>query len=278
MYTDFYQLKEEPFRLSPDPRFVHLAEPHRAALTALLEGIICRKGLVVMTGPVGTGKTTLLFSALQILASQSQSKESVISAFLVNPTLTPDEFLETILEEFEIPCLTGGKRQRLAALHRALLKTRKDRGTAVLLIDEAHLLNQEALEEIRLLVNSDSFTENLLQIVLCGQPELEVQLRRPEMRALERRIAVRGQLRPLSALETHIYIAERLQAAGLRGSSPFPSATVEVLHQFSEGVPRVMNLLCDTCLSIGFARQARQIGLEIVHEAARGLDLLANPE
>ncbi len=278
MYTTFYQLREEPFRLSPDPRFVHLAEPYRAVLMALIEGILLRKGLIVVSGPVGTGKTTLLYSALQILASQSQSKMFVASAFLVNPILTTDEFVEALLEEFEIPFTMASKAQRLTALHQVLLELRQRGGTAVLLIDEAHLLSQEVLEEIRILSNSDSYREKLLQIVLCGQPELEFLIHQPKLRALEQRIAVRGQLRALSAVETRIYIAERLHAAGLRGPSPFPHATLEVLHQFSQGIPRVTNLLCDTCLSIGFAHRSREIGLDIVNEAAQALDLLARPE
>lgn len=274
MYTTFYDLREEAFRLTPDPRFLHLAEPHRAVLMTLLEGIILRKGFVVVTGPIGTGKTTLLHTALQILSTQSQATMSFASAFLVNPTLSRDEFLEALLEEFEVPCSFTTKPRRIAALHQMLLEMQRRGGTAVLLIDEAHLLSAELLEEIRLLSNADSYREKLIQIVLCGQPELWTSLRRPEMRALQQRIAGRGQLRALSIAETRTYITERLHAAGLRGASPFPHATLEAIHQYSQGIPRLINLLCDRCLSIGFAHQARQIGLDIVEEAAHTLDLL----
>lgn len=277
MYTGFYQLREEPFRLTPDPRFLHLAEPHRAVLMTLLEGIILRKGFVVVTGPIGTGKTTLLHTALQILSSQSQAKMSFASAFLVNPTLSRDEFLEALLEEFEVSCPSASKPRRLAALHQMLLEMQRGGGTAVLLIDEAHLLSGELLEEIRLLSNADSYREKLLQIVLCGQPELWPLLQRPEMRALQQRIAGRGQLRALSGAETRSYIAERLHSAGLRGPSPFVHASLEAVHQYSQGIPRLINLLCDGCLSIGFAHQEKQISLSIVEEAANALDLLENP-
>lgn len=278
MYTTFYQLREEPFRLTPDPRFLHLAEPHRAVLMTLLEGIILRKGFVVVTGPIGTGKTTLLHTALQILSSQSNAKMSFASAFLVNPTLSRDEFLEALLEEFEVSCPFASKPRRLAALHQMLLEVQRRGGTAVLLIDEAHLLSGELLEEIRLLSNADSYREKLLQIVLCGQPELWPLLRRPEMRALQQRIAGRGQLRALSSAETRTYIAERLHSAGLRGNNPFPHATLEAVHQYSQGIPRLINLLCDSCLSLGFAHQEKQIGVDIVEEAANRLDLLENQQ
>ena len=278
MYTDFYELREEPFRLTPDPRFLHLAEPHRAVLTTLLEGVILRKGFVVVTGPIGTGKTTLLHAALQILMDRCQAKTPLASAFFVNPTLSRDEFFEALLEEFEVSCSSASKPRRLLALHQMLLETQKQGGTAILLIDEAHLLTPELLEEIRLLNNTDSYREKLLQIVLCGQPELLSLLKRPDMRALQQRISGRGQLRALSVAETRTYIVERLHAAGLRAASPFPHATLEAIHQYAQGIPRLINLLCDNCLSIGFANHTKQIGLDIVEEAAFVLDLSMSPQ
>src|SRR5216683_5147543 len=278
MYTAFYELKEEPFRLTPDPRFLHLAEPHRAVLATLLEGVLLRKGFVVVTGPIGTGKTTLLHAAMQILMDRAPSKTSLASAFFVNPTLSRDEFFEALLEEFEVSCSSGSKPQRLLALHQMLLDTQKQGGTAILLIDEAHLLSPELLEEIRLLNNTETYREKLLQIVLCGQPELWSLLRRPDMRALQQRISSRGQLRALSVAETRAYIAERLHAAGLRAASPFPHATLEAIHQYAEGIPRLINLLCDRCLTIGFENQARQIGVAIVQEAAFDLELSLTPQ
>jgi general secretion pathway protein A len=194
MYRDFFDLKDEPFRLTPDPSFLHFSEPHQAALTTLLEGIFYRKGLVMITGPVGTGKTTLVHTALQIISGKNQ-KIPTKSALLFNPTLTRDEFLEMMLEEFEVSCSATSKPRRLIALHQMLIETQRQGGTAVLIIDEAHLLSTELLEEIRLLGNSDMHGEKLLQIVLCGQPELLAIMNRREMSALRQRIAARGNMR-----------------------------------------------------------------------------------
>lgn len=274
MYTAFYNLKEQPFRLTPDPRFLHLAEPHRIALKVLLEGVLMRKGFLVMAGPVGTGKTTMLHAALHMLSERSVGTNRLATAFLVNPTLTRGEFLEAVLEEFEIVSDSPSKPRRLAALHQMLLETQQRGATAVLFVDEAHLLTPDLLEEIRLLSNADTYQEKLLQIVLCGQPELSALLDREELRALRQRIAASCQLRPLSLPETRAYVTERLYAAGLRGPGPFAGASLEAVHEFTGGVPRLINLLCDGCLSIGFASRRKQIEPDIVEEAAANLGLV----
>jgi general secretion pathway protein A len=268
MYTAFYELKEEPFRLTPDPRFLHLADPHRMALKALLQGVLQRKGFIVVAGPVGTGKTTLLHTALQILTEKSEGRGRLVSAFLVNPTLTPAELLEAVLDEYEIPTTATSKPKRLAALHQMLFQTQQQGGTAVLLIDEAHLMTVELLEEIRLLGNTDTYHEKLLQIVLCGQPELFAVLQRPELQALQQRIANTCLLRPLALPETRAYIAERLHAAGLRGAAPFTGTAVERIHNLSGGVPRLINLVCDASLTAGFEAKRRQIDPALVEQAA----------
>jgi general secretion pathway protein A len=268
LYTAFYQLKEEPFRLTPDPRFLHLADPHRTALKVLLQGVLQRKGFTVVAGPVGTGKTTLLHTALQILTEKSEGRGRLVSAFLVNPTLSPAELLEAVLDEYEISCTATSKPRRLAALHQMLFQTQQQGGTAVLLIDEAHLMTVELLEEIRLLGNTDTYQEKLLQIVLCGQPELFAVLQRPELQALQQRIAGTCLLRPLSLPETRAYVAERLHAAGLRGSSPFTGTAVEGIHKMSNGVPRLINLLADASLMAGFDLKRKQIDQLIVDQAA----------
>jgi general secretion pathway protein A len=278
LYTAFYQLKEEPFRLTPDPRFLHLADPHRTALKVLLQGVLQRKGFTIVAGPVGTGKTTLLHTALQILTEKSEGRGRLVSAFLVNPTLTPAELLEAVLDEYEISCSATSKPRRLAALHQMLFQTQQQGGTAVLLIDEAHLMSIELLEEIRLLGNTDTYQEKLLQIVLCGQPELFAVLQRPELQALQQRIAGTCLLRPLSLPETRAYIAERLHAAGLRGSSPFTGTAVENIHRMTNGVPRLINLLSDACLMVGFDLRRKQIDQLIVDQAAEDvLGLLKAP-
>ena len=274
MYTTFYNLREEPFRLTSDPRFFHLAEPHAAALATLVEAVMRRKGFVLMTGPIGTGKTTVVHTALQILAERAATSHPISSAFILNPTLSREEFLEMLLSEFEIPCTSTSKPARLAALQRMLLETQRKGGTSLLLVDEAHLLSPELLEEIRLLSNTDTYQEKLLQIVLCGQPELLSMLRRPELRALRQRVANSCSLRPLSLPEVRAYIAERLHSAGFRGTaSPFPNQVIEEIVLLTEGVPRLLNLLCDACLTIGCKVHRQVIDMVIVEEAAFELGL-----
>jgi general secretion pathway protein A len=273
MYLSFYQLKDEPFRLTPDPRFLHLSESYQAALTVLLEGILYRKGLVMITGPIGTGKTTLIHTALQMLTDFSKQRLPIRSALLFNPTLTRDEFLEMMLEEFEVNCASSSKPRRLMALHQMMLETQRRGGTAVLFIDEAHLLSSELLEEIRLLGNADTHKEKLLQIVLSGQPELLTMMNRRELSALQQRIAARAHLRPLSQGETSAYVAERLRVAGLTGPSPFPTQTLEAVLRYSTGVPRLINLICDACLALGFRTQRRLIQPDLVQEVAVSLNL-----
>ena len=274
MYLAYYQLKDEPFRLTPDPRYLHLAEPHRAGLTTLLEGIFYRKGLVMITGPIGTGKTTLVHAALQILYDR---KMDVKSALLFNPTLTRDEFLEMMLDEFEVDCPSTSKPKRLMALHQMLLETQRKGGTSVLFIDEAHLLSSELLEEIRLLGNADTHQEKMLQIVLSGQPELLTVMNRRELSALHQRIAARAHLRPLSQAETHVYITERLHAANLQGNSPFSLKAMDSIYQFTQGVPRLINLVCDACLTLGFKTQRKTIQPDLVQEVTVSLGMAPEP-
>jgi general secretion pathway protein A len=274
MYTTYYGLKEEAFRLTPDPRFLHLAEPHREVLTSLVAGVLQRKGIVVATGPVGTGKTTLLHATLHFLASQPSGSGPISTAFLLNPTLNREELLEAVLDEFQVTSTSSSKPRRLAALHEMLLETQRKGGTTVLVIDEAHLLTVELLEEIRLLTNADTHREKLLQVILSGQPELLTTLRRPQLEALKQRIASRSQLRALSLQETRVYVAERLQAAGLRGPSPLMPGALDVVHGYTQGVPRLINLLCDKCLMIGSSRNVKNIAREIVEDAATALDIL----
>jgi general secretion pathway protein A len=270
MYLSFFQLKDEPFRLTPDPRYLQLTEPHQRALTVLLEGILYRKGLVMVTGPIGTGKTTLVHTALQVFVDK---KMPIKSALLFNPTLTREEFLEMMLEEFEVTCTSTSKPRRLGALHEMLLQTQRSGGTAVLFIDEAHLLSSDLLEEIRLLGNADMHHEKLLQIVLSGQPELTEIMSRPELSALQQRIAGRAELRPLSLSETKAYIAERLHLGGLQGSSPFPDGLPETIFSVTRGVPRLVNLVCGGCLALGYRTQRTVIQQEMVEEVAESLGL-----
>ncbi len=272
MYETFFGLREEPFRLTSDPRFFHLAEPHAAALTTLVEAVNRRKGLVLVTGPCGTGKTMVVHATLHILSDQAKTRQPISTAFVFNPTLSREEFLEMTLAEFAIPCMATSKPARLAALHKMLLERHTLGGTSLLLIDEAHLLTDELLEEIRLLSNADTYKEKLLQIVLCGQPELLTLLSRPESRGLRQRIASTCSLRPLAFQEFEAYVAERLHVAGFRGpTSPFPTPVLEEIFRRTEGVPRLINLFCDACLTIGCKGQKLLIDLAVVEEAASEL-------
>jgi general secretion pathway protein A len=275
MYTAFYHLREEPFKLTSDPRFFHLAEPHAIALSALIEAVMRRQGFMVLTGQIGVGKTILLHTALQILTERASGGKPLASAFILNPKLSRDEFLETLLMEFEIPCTSTSKPARLAALNRMLQNVQRKGGTSVLLVDEAHLLSPDLLEEIRLLSNADTHQEKPLQIVLSGQPELLGLLQRPDMRAVLQRIARNYTLRPLSFPELRAYVAERLYAAGFREAEyPFPTPALEVIFRFSKGVPRLINLLCDTCLVIGCKTKRPSIQVDMVEEAVAELKLV----
>jgi general secretion pathway protein A len=216
----------------------------------------------------------VVHTALQILTERAATNHPISSAFILNPTLNREEFLEMLLSEFEIPCTSTSKPARLAALQRMLLETQRKGGTSLLLVDEAHLLTPELLEEIRLLSNADTYQEKVLQIVLCGQPELLGLLRKPELRALRQRVASSCVLRPLSLPEVRSYIAERLHSAGFRGATlPFPAQVVEEIVRLTEGVPRLLNLLCDACLTIGCKAHRPVIDLITVAEAAAELGL-----
>ena len=265
MYLSFYQLREEPFRLTPDPRFLQLAEPHRNALLALTQGVINRKGLLVLSGPVGTGKTTVVNSLLNVL---TRRYAQLPTALIVNPRLNRDELLETLLAEFEVPGVFSSKPCRLAALQRLMFSACKNGGTCVLIVDEAHLLTTDVLEEIRLLMNADSHYGKPLQVVLCGQPEVTVLLRDPANKALNQRIALRVTLRELGRSETRAYVTERLRIAGREGTGPFTSSAYDRIYEYSRGVPRLINILCDTCLQIGCQAAQPEVGEHIVEEAS----------
>jgi general secretion pathway protein A len=273
MYLGFYGLAQAPFRLTPDPKFLHLAEPHRNALRAMVEGVGARRGLQVATGPVGAGKTTLLYCLQHVLAHEASRERPLRTAFVVNPTLALDDFYEALVDELEISSQKT-KPSRLYALHRLLLQSYKANGNVLVIVDEAHLVSSPLLEEIRLLLSLDNYPKSVLQIILCGQPELLSLLQKPELLAFKQRVAVFSQLRALVLGETQAYVAERLHVAGLRGESPFTALAMEEIHRLSGGVPRVINLLCDGSLNLGHRRQTKKIGSDCVFEAAEELKLV----
>lgn len=277
MYSAFFGLRQEPFRLTPDPRFLHLAEAHRETLRAMLEGVTYRKGLQVAVGPIGTGKTTLLYCLQHILQHESTPERPIRSAFIVNPTLTPSELFEMLFDELEITQTAATKPARLRALHELLLDSHRRNGIVLIILDEAHLLSPELLEEVRLLLNLDNYPVNVLQLILCGQPELVPLLMKPNFAALRGRVAVVSKLRTLTLPETRAYIAERLHVAGYRGDIPFTTAAIEEIFQRTSGTPRLINLLCDRVLTAGCKRQLRRISPDLVVEAVDGLTLAADP-
>jgi general secretion pathway protein A len=272
MYLTFYRLREEPFRLTPDPKFLQLPEPHRDALTRLAHGVIGRKGLMLLTGPIGTGKTTVLNGLLSVMARRYPAKQ-LPTALIVNPRLTSEELLEALLFEFEVPCGATSRPSRLAALQGLLFGAFRNGGTCLLIVDEAHLLSTDVLEEIRLIMNTDTYREKLLQVVLCGQPELTQLVNDPAVRALRQRIAERTALRALSQSEMRMYVSERLHIAGLEQAIPFTSSSFERIYEYTAGVPRLINIVCDTCLAIGCETKRVEIGDDIVEEAATRHDL-----
>lgn len=268
MYNKFFGLRASPFSVNPDPRFLFLTRHTREALACLSYGIQTHKGFVLLTGEVGTGKTTLLNKLLEWLRTQH-----VASAYVFNPRLDVIEFLEYILADFGIPCETRNKGQILLRLNHWLLDRYRVGETAALIVDEAQNLSSEMLEEIRLLTNLETSTDKLLQIVLCGQPELEDKLREPRHRQLRQRITLRSRTHPLTAEETAAYIMQRLRLVGSSDPSLFPPEALDAIGKYGQGIPRVINLICEHALIAAYAEQKKSITAEMVEEVAQEFEL-----
>jgi len=268
MYKSFYGLKENPFNVNPDPRFLYLTKQIEEALTGLMYGIQTRKGFITLTGEVGTGKTTLINRLLEWLHHRKAR-----TAFLFNSRMNSNQLFDFILAEFDIPCESKSKSQQLLKLNHWLLDRYRMGETVVLIIDEAQNLTYPVLEEIRLLTNLETSTEKLLQIVLSGQPELEEKLKLPQLRQLRQRIMLRCRTAPLSQEQTQEYINERLRIAGASGEPIFGPKAIETIHVYSMGIPRVINLLCEHSLVNAFVEQQRPILPKIVEEVAHEFQL-----
>jgi general secretion pathway protein A len=268
MYKSFYGLKENPFNVNPDPRFLFLTKQIEEALTGLMYGIQTRKGFITLTGEVGTGKTTLINRLLDWLHNRNAR-----TAFLFNSRINSNQLFDFILAEFEIRCDSKSKSQQLMKLNQWLLDRYRMGETVVLIIDEAQNLTYPVLEEIRLLTNLETSTEKLLQIVLSGQPELEEKLKLPELRQLRQRIMLRCKTTPLSKEQTHHYVAERLKIAGAGREPVFSAQAVDTVHLYSLGIPRVINLLCEHSLVNAFVEHQRPIQPKIVEDVAREFQL-----
>ncbi len=263
MYTAFYSLREKPFALSPDPRFLFLAASHREALAHVLYGIEQGEGFIAVTGEVGTGKTTLCRTLLERLGGDTEV------AFVFNPTLSGEDLLRAICMEFGL--LTEGcTRADLSdQLNQFLLERKREHRRVLLIVDEAQNLASETLEQIRLLSNLETSTSKLIQILLFGQPELDDKLDSKELRQLRQRISVRWSLGSLSAAETREYVRHRLRVAAQSDPDIFTSRALSEVHRRSRGIPRLVNLLCDRALLAGYAAGEKRVGPELVGLAAR---------
>ena len=268
MYKSFFGLKDNPFNVNPDPRFLYFTKEIEEAFSGLKYGIQNRKGFITLTGEVGTGKTTLVNRLLDWL-----HEERVRTAFLFNSRMNSSQLFDFILAEFGISCESRSKSQLLMKLNGFLLDRFRAGETTVLIVDEAQNLTYPVLEEIRLLTNLETSTEKLLQIVLSGQPELEEKLKLPQLRQLRQRIMLRCKTSALSKEQTHDYIVERLRIAGHDGPPIFSPDAVAIVHKYSVGIPRVINLLCEHSLINAYVEQQRPIGAKIVEEVAKEFQL-----
>src|SRR5246500_4756128 len=233
MYKKFFNLRENPFNVNPDPRYLFLTRNTQEALACLTYGIETRKGFILLTGEVGTGKTTLINKLLEWL-----HKERVSTAFVFNPRLSVSQFFDFMMADFGIPCESRQKGQMLVKLNQWLLDRYQAGERAVLVVDEAQNLSPQMLEEIRLLTNLETSTEKLLQIVLAGQPELEHKLNQPQLRQLRQRITLRAKTRPLTLEETQGYISERLRIARNENNEEiFSAEAVQAIYRYARGIP-----------------------------------------
>lgn len=267
MYKSFFHLTRNPFDLTPDPTCFVSTRRHNEALAALYYGVRWHKGFVVVTGEVGTGKTLLLRCLLRLL---KESKD-ISYAYLFNSRLAPTEFLQYIVSDFGLPASGKNKSELLLEFGQFLISRGSRKLTTVLIVDEAHQLSEEVLEEVRLLSNLETTDDKLLQIVLVGQPELDDKLDSLGLRQLKQRIALRAQLGPLDAAETREYIERRLQIAGANPQlAPiFPPETIATIFRYSRGLPRLINSISENALIAGYARQTATIAPEIVEDVAR---------
>jgi len=270
MYKQFYQLRRNPFEITPDPSFLFLTRRHKEALAALYHGVRRRKGFVVLTGEVGTGKTLLIRCLLKLL------KDSDVScAYVFNSRLSPLEFLQFIAVDLGLAVAGKNKAEILHELRAFVVARHQRELTTLVVVDEAHHLPTEALEEVRLLTNLETAQQKLLQILLAGQPELAGKLDSFELRQLKQRVALRSQLTPLDLDETIGYVRRRLELAGAAEQAEviFPEDTIARIHRHARGIPRVINTICENALISAYARQLPRIPAGIIEDVAEDLCL-----
>jgi len=268
MYTEYYGLVRPPFEMTPDPSFLYLGEAHREGLATLVYAVSSGKGFVMLTGEVGTGKTTLLHALLAQLDSTTNS------AFIFNPRLDPMGFFRMLFEELDVGPACDTKAEYLLALNQYLIDKLAANERVLLIVDEAQNLSAEMLEEIRLLSNLETPTSKLIQIMLVGQPELQDLVDQPQLRQLRQRIALRHHLRPFNESEIVEYVEQRLEKAGYTGRGLFKKKAYKELYRITEGTPRMINNICDGSLLLGYVRQQATIGADAIREVATDLGLV----
>lgn len=266
MYQHYYEMREIPFSLAPDPKYLFRTESLLEVFANLQYGIENGKGLIVVTGEVGVGKTTILRSLFQSL------DRSVLAAYIFNPLLSTSEFFDLLAGEFRLRS-EPSKSAMLRMLGYVFMSRHAQGRRTVLVVDEAHLLPAHLLEEVRLLLNFETNREKLLQVVLCGQPELHDMLERPEFRQLKQRVSLKCSIEPLTRHETIEYIRWRLRVAGAKNENLFESEAVRAIHRYSGGIPRVINNICDNALLTGFGAGSRRVTRPIIDQVAELLDL-----
>jgi len=268
MYNAFFGFSENPFSLSPDPAFFYRSEQHEEALANLVYGVQARKGFIVLSGEVGTGKTTMLECLRDYLESQY-----IEFAFLFNSRINVEQFFEMIAYDLDLPCARTSKTEVLFALNTLLVEQAQEGRTVVLIVDEAHNLEWDVLEEIRLLGNLENRNGKLLQIILAGQPELDRKLDAPNLRQLKQRVVLRCNLQPFTLRDAVEYIQSRLERAGMPDQAIFSEELMAEIHLRAQGIPRVINALCDNLLLTAFALENKACNTEMLDEVCRDMRL-----
>lgn len=266
MYCQYYGLKERPFNVTSDPAFFFLSRKHKEALSHLLYGASQRKGIIVLTGEIGTGKTTLCRFFLNKL------EKNVKTAFILNPHFSETQLLEAIVKDFGITTKNNTRLGLVWDLNKFLLNESETGSNVILIIDEAQNLKPGQLEQVRLLSNLETEKEKLLQVVLAGQPELNRRLNLYDLRQLRQRIMVRYHISPLEKDEIRDYVYHRLNVAGSTADIEFTEGAIEVIANFSSGTPRLINMICDRALLAGFVSETKKIDLTIINKCIEELD------
>jgi general secretion pathway protein A len=269
MYEGFYGLRERPFDLTPNPRFIYLSACHLEALSVVHYGIVGRKGITLVVGEAGTGKTTVIRTALEAIAQPTAR-----CVYLSNPTLTRGEFYEFLAASFGLTAEASGSKARfLLEFERLLIQRNKVKDLTALVIDEAQSLSLELMEEVRLLANLETLTDKLLPVVMAGQPELADMLDRPELRQLKQRVALRADLAPLGLRQVAAYVAGRIRKAGGDPVNVFTKEAVVLIHDKSRGIPRTISVVCDNAMLAGYSAAVKPIGPDIIEDVSRDFRL-----